>query len=86
MTTTEPTIDNIRERFAPAVDAIESKLRDGRRTFTRGQRAAEDAADVAVVRIRQRPFAAVFGAAAIGVAAGVSVGLIAGYAMRREPC
>jgi hypothetical protein len=74
--------NDVRERIAPAIEAVENGVREGRRVLARGQRAAEDAADVAAVRIRQRPFAAVLAAAVGGTLAGAAIGVIAGYAVR----
>ena len=76
--------EDVRERFIPAIDAVENTMREGRRAFARGQRAVEDAADVAALRIRQHPFATVVGAAAIGAVAGALIGLLGGYMVRSK--
>jgi hypothetical protein len=46
-------VEAVRERFVPALDTLDETVRHGRRTILRGQRAAEDAARVAVESITQ---------------------------------
>lgn len=67
-------VDTIKERLAPALDALDERKRQGRRAFVRGQHAAEDAAAAAAVIVRRRPLSAVMIAAGAGALAGGVIG------------
>lgn len=75
-------VDAIKERLAPARDAVDERVRQGRRAFVRGQHAAEDAASAATVIVRRRPLRAVMVAAAVGALAGGVIGLGFGWLTR----
>ena len=72
-------VDAVRERFTPALDRLDEKLRRGRRAAVRGQHAAEDAAAAVVRNIRRRPWSAVMAGAGVGALAGGLIGFAVGY-------
>ena len=72
----------IKERLAPALDTLDETIRQGRRVITRGQHAAEDAAEAAALKIRRRPLSAVMVAAGAGALAGGLIGLGLGWLTR----
>ena len=71
--------DAIKERLAPALDAFDERMRQGRRAFVRGQHAAEDAAAAATLMVKRRPLRAVMIAAAAGALAGSVIGFGFGW-------
>ena len=75
-------VDAIKERLAPALDTLDETMRQGRRVITRGQHAAEDAAEAAALKIRRRPLSAVMVAAGAGALAGGLIGLGLGWLTR----
>jgi ElaB/YqjD/DUF883 family membrane-anchored ribosome-binding protein len=77
-------IEAIRERLVPVLDALEDAVREGRKTFLRGQHAAEDAAATATLHIRRHPMAAVLASAGAGALAGALVGAAVGWMTGRR--
>jgi ElaB/YqjD/DUF883 family membrane-anchored ribosome-binding protein len=81
-TGTAAAVDTIKERLAPALDACDERLRQGRRAFVRGQHAAGEAAAAAAVIVRHRPLRAVMIAASVGAFAGCIAGFGVGWLTR----
>jgi ElaB/YqjD/DUF883 family membrane-anchored ribosome-binding protein len=68
-------VEAIKQRLIPALNTrFDEKVRQGRRTFVRGQHAAEDAAAAATLIVRRRPLSSVMVAAGAGILAGALVG------------
>jgi ElaB/YqjD/DUF883 family membrane-anchored ribosome-binding protein len=67
-----------------AQDAIEGGVHAARRTMKRRVRQLEDLADSATLRIRRRPLAAIGTAAAVGMAVGLVIGVIARRTCSRD--
>jgi ElaB/YqjD/DUF883 family membrane-anchored ribosome-binding protein len=76
------TAEAVRERLMPVLEALEDTIREGRKTFVRGQHAAEDAAATATLHIRRHPMAAVFAAAGAGALTGAVIGAACGWVSR----
>jgi ElaB/YqjD/DUF883 family membrane-anchored ribosome-binding protein len=74
--------DAIKERLAPALDAFDERVREGRRAVARGQHAAEDAASAATRIVRRRPLRAMMTAAGVGALAGGVIGFGLGWLTR----
>ena len=75
-------VNAIKERLAPARDAFDETMRQGRRAFVRGQHVAEDAAAAATVIVRRRPLRAAMIAAGVGALAGGVIGFGLGWLTR----
>lgn len=75
-------VDAIKERLTPALDTLDESVREARRFIARSQHAAEDAADVAVRKIRRRPLNAVAIAVGTGAFAGALIGFGFGWLTR----
>jgi ElaB/YqjD/DUF883 family membrane-anchored ribosome-binding protein len=76
--------ETIKERLAPALDALDETMRQGRRAAVRGQHAAEDAAAAATLIVRRQPLRAVLLAAGAGALAGGVIGFGLGWFARRR--
>jgi len=76
--------DAVGERVNPAVDALDTHVRDARRAITQGQHAVEDCAAGAALQVRRRPLTAIALAGMSGALAGMAFGLIVGWQVRRR--
>ena len=79
-----PAVHAIKERWAPALDTLDERIRQGRRAFVRGQQTAEDAAAAATLIVRRRPLRAVMIAAGAGAFAGGVLGFGLGWLARNR--
>jgi ElaB/YqjD/DUF883 family membrane-anchored ribosome-binding protein len=68
----------IREYAEPALEALESNVRDVRRAVVAGRQAVEDCTDVATLQVRRHPFIAVGLAVGVGTLFGCLVGFTFG--------
>jgi ElaB/YqjD/DUF883 family membrane-anchored ribosome-binding protein len=67
--------DTPRERFAAALDRLDTRARQGRRLAIRAQHAVEDGAAAVSLRIRRHPLGAVGVSLATGAVLGAAIGL-----------
>lgn len=67
----------------PALEGMDERLRNARRTLTEVRHASEDAVADAALRVRRHPLAAVAGAAAAGALFGAAFGFAAGWFAKR---
>lgn len=77
-------VDVIKERWAPALDTLDERIRQGRRAVVRGRHAVEDAAAATTQIVRTRPLRAVMIAAGARVFTGGVLGFGLGWLARNR--
>jgi ElaB/YqjD/DUF883 family membrane-anchored ribosome-binding protein len=71
--------ETLKERFNPAIAAIEENVRQARLAIRHARHAAEDTVGEAQLEVRRHPLAAVTVAAGVGVFVGCLVGVALGW-------
>lgn len=74
------TMQAIRERTEPAIEALEKNVRDARKAIVAGRRAVEDYTAGASLQVRRHPL----GSVAVAAGAGVLLGCIIGFTLGRK--
>jgi ElaB/YqjD/DUF883 family membrane-anchored ribosome-binding protein len=75
MTGAAAACENIKDRFAPALESLEDTVRQARRAVAQGRHAAEDVVAETTQQVRHHPLSAV----ALAAGAGALVGCIFGF-------